>query len=342
MSICIYCLRPDPACGFTREHVLQGAFGSFRGALTLPEEVCADCNQYLGDHLDRVLARDSLEAVLRIAHGLKDPATMSGMFKSHITIRLPRDGKMWGGAHVELTAPPPGREGLGGRPVPQVGFERRDGSGWDYLTEHELRAAGDLSARFDTEYQREIKHVVGSDEDAQRLIGLMREHGVPLKGDELDREISREGLGEANITWIFDRILARPIAKIALNYLAKTQGAAFALRPEFDDVRRFVRADEGRPFDFVRPQPGSIVDPWLGYTSPRGHLIQLSWTEGRRLSMICRLTLFDQHVYLVRLCTAFYGPVWLDVRSAHLYDLEARECRKDSGTPLLPLVGLAL
>jgi hypothetical protein len=47
-------------------------------------------------------------------------------------------------------------------------------------------------------------------------------------------------------------------------------------------------------------------------------------------------------VYLVRLCTAFYGPVWLDVRSAHLYDLEARECRKDSGTPLLPLVGLAL
>lgn len=93
---------------------------------------------------------------------------------------------------VELCPPPPGQEGLGGRPVPQVGFERRDGSGWDYFTEEEIGAAGGPKRAVETEYQPGVKNVVGSDEEAQRLLALMREHGVPLRGHELDRGISRE------------------------------------------------------------------------------------------------------------------------------------------------------
>jgi hypothetical protein len=74
MPTCVYCSRTDPPGGFTTEHVLQAAFGGFLNALTLPDGVCGACNQYFGNCLDVVLARDSIEGVLRLVHGLKDPA----------------------------------------------------------------------------------------------------------------------------------------------------------------------------------------------------------------------------------------------------------------------------
>ncbi len=168
---------------------------------------------------------------------------------------------MWGGAHVQLTTPPPGQAGLGGRPVPQVGSERRNGSGWDYFTEDELRAAGNLGPRFETEWQPGVKKVVALSEEApseamhKRLVALMREHGEPVKGEALDRGISREGVGEMNVAWTFDAVLARPVAKIAVNYLARTQGAEFARRPEFEDIRHFVREGMRRPPTTCGPSP---------------------------------------------------------------------------------------
>jgi HNH endonuclease len=341
MPACLYCGRTDPPGGFTREHVLQSAFGGFRNALTLTDAVCGTCNQYFGDHLDVMLARDSIEAVLRLLHGLKDPAEIRGMLKHHVRVRLPRDGTMWGGAHVELTAAPPGQEGLGGRPMPQVGFERRDGTGWDYLTEDELRAAGDLAPRFETDYQPGVKNVVGSDEEAARLLALMRDHGVPLKGETLHRGISREGPGEVNVSWIIDEVLARAAAKIAVNYLAWAQGAEFARRPEFEDVRRFVRYGAGGAPTFVRLQSGPVVENRLGGDPPACHLIVLFWSPGMRPPMLCRLTLFNRHAYLVRLCTAFYGPLWREVKSGHTYDLIRGECREHHRTPIMPPEGWA-
>lgn len=135
MPICIYCQRPDPPCGFNTEHVIQKALGGFRQNLTLCDaEVCWDCNDYFSKHLDLMLTRDSYEALLRIEHGLKDPAELGGMFTKRVTVQLPADGTNWGGAMLELQPHP---QGGARRPVvnlvPQVGFERKDGHGWDYL-----------------------------------------------------------------------------------------------------------------------------------------------------------------------------------------------------------------
>ena len=97
MPTCIYCSRTDPLRGFTREHVLLAAFGSFQDAPTLQNAVCAECNQYFGDHLDRLLARDSAEAVLRLHHGIKDAQGLHRMFNERVRVRMPDDGSRWGG-----------------------------------------------------------------------------------------------------------------------------------------------------------------------------------------------------------------------------------------------------
>src|SRR5437667_4979715 len=106
MPTCIYCQRADPPCGFTREHVLLAAFGSFQDAPTLPSSVCAECNQYFGDHPDRLLARDSAEAVLRLRHGIKNPAGLHRMFNERVRVRMPDDGSRWGGVNLKFVAPP--------------------------------------------------------------------------------------------------------------------------------------------------------------------------------------------------------------------------------------------
>ena len=58
------------------------------------------------------------------------------MFTDRVRFRPPHDGSRWGGVILKFVAPP------GGKHVdvvaPQIGFERSDGTGWDYLTEDEL------------------------------------------------------------------------------------------------------------------------------------------------------------------------------------------------------------
>lgn len=341
MPTCLYCMRTDPPGGFTREHVLQEAFGRFRNALTLHDCVCGDCNQYFGDHIDRVFARDSIEAVLRLVHGVKDPKTSRGMFKDRIRIRQPQDGTVLGGAYVELTAPPPGQDGVGGRLATQVGFQRRNGTGWDYFTEEELRASGNLAPRFEAEYEPGIKNVVGSNEDTARLMALMRARGVPLEGKVFDPELSRTGPADVSVSWIFDEVLARAVAKVAVNYLAFSQGAEFARRPEFEELRRFVRYSEGRPPTFVQPQPGALIEQREGGDPPPYHIVVLFWSPGMRPPMLCRLTVFNRHAYLVRLCTAFYGPLWREVKSGHTYELVTSECRTLHHTVIQPPEGFA-
>ncbi len=131
MPTCIYCQRTDPPRGFTREHVIPEALGLFHGdVVTLTSEVCGDCNQWFGDHLDRVFARDSAEAVLRFKYGLKDPAGVTIMFADRVTVRLPNDGSQWGGVILKFVAPPKGQEVPAAELMtPQVGFERNDQPG---------------------------------------------------------------------------------------------------------------------------------------------------------------------------------------------------------------------
>ena len=155
MATCIYCRRVDPPCGFNKEHIIPEALGSFRNALTLADsEVCRACNQHFGDTIDRLLTRDSGEAALRFRHRLKDAAEVRGMFKERVRARLPDDGSPLGGIYFDMVPPPEGELEPNVEMVPQVGFQRADGKGWDYFTEEQIRNEPGIAERIRRDYSR--------------------------------------------------------------------------------------------------------------------------------------------------------------------------------------------
>ena len=329
MPVCIYCRREDPPCGFTREHVVPEALGTFHGnVVTLTSEVCADCNQYFGDTLDLFLTRDSAEALLRFRHGLKDPAKVKTMFTRRVRVRLPADGSRWGGAHLELAPPPVESTEPYLDLVPQLGVERRDGTGWDYFTCEEIRDRADLAQQIARDYGPKQVVLYNSDETRERLLGLLEEKRIPFKKQDEFRGFPpfETGRVDAELEFTFDTALARAVAKVTFNYLAKMQRAEFVLRADFDAVRLFIRDGVGRPSKFVAFQQTPILrDAGGRERTLSGHLLVIRWDTSRS-EVLGYFSPFMHMTYVVRLCARFAG-VWREIMAGHHFDLETRAAR---------------
>ena len=330
VSMCIYCQRVDPPCGFTREHVIPEALGTFAkgDVITLTDEVCGECNQYFGDTLELFLNRDSAEAMLRFRYGLKNPADVRKFFRNRVQARLPRDGSQFGGAYLDFVPPPAGQLEPYLDIVPQFGFERRDGKGWEYFTEQEFHDEPDWPKRIATDLGPQRVILYNSEESKQRLSKLTADR-LPLKNpqDTPGLKPFTSGRVNAEIELTFDKVLARAVAKIAFNYLTKVHGANVALRPEFDGVRQFVRHDQGSPPDFVQFRPAPVLRDFSGKElPPRGHLLTVGWdTNGK--DVLARVSPFQYMMYIVRLGVNYPGK--LDPEdSGHLYDLKLRRAEK--------------
>lgn len=339
MPTCIYCLRSAPTCGFNVEHVIPEALGSFHNNLTLSDsEVCQDCNQFFGDTLDRMLTRDSYEALLRIEHGLKDTAEVGGMFRERVTVRLPADATRWGGAILRLRPHP---DGGASRPVvdlvPQVGFERKDSGGWDYIAEAELRTEPGIAERVSRSYGKHRVILFDTDDARERLLAILGEVGIPFKKEEEFHGFPPFAGGEvtAEVQARFDAYLARAVCKIAFNYMAKTQGAEFALRSEFNAARRHVRHGEGKGGAFLTFDEGTRFRSASGQQRRMtAHTLTLDW-NGSRDELIGHVHLFGVTQYAVRLCAKWSG-IWREVMSGHVFDLESREVTPLKVTKIAP------
>jgi len=334
---CIYCCAAEPRCSFTREHVLPGAFGAFQGALTLTDAVCGDCNQYLGDHLDRLFARDSGEAVLRLRFGLKDPAGLPAMFAERVTVRLPDDGSRWGGVVLRFASPAAGNEAPGVDLVaPQVGCERNDGK-WDYLTEDEIPPREELARRFQYVYTGSALVFTESDGDENRLVRLLGEAAggrFKVTGRLASFPPFERGNLRAEVNWRFDTVLSRCVAKVALNYLAAVQGSDFAMYSDFDPVRRFVRFGDAPPPNLIRfYDPAEFRTTHGSAPSHRGHLLAVSWDTNNRCVLVAFSPFLKTMTYMVMLTGGFRG-VWREIGAAHFYDLEDKQVRRMGYTRL--------
>lgn len=301
----------------------------FQGEVqTLTQEVCGDCNQHFGDTLDLFLTRDSAEAMFRFRYGLKDPAEVRKMFKRRVRVTLPRDGSMYGGAHLDLVPPPEGESEPFLDLVSQYGCQRKDGEGWDYFTEQQLREPAVIQRIID-EYGPNRVVFYDSPEARERLLQLLTDLGLPMRKQKETQGFPPFGSGQLNalLEITFDAALARAVAKLGFNYFTKTQGAELALRPAFDPIRRFVRYSEGRPSDFVDFGPAPVLRDSDGNALPtRGHLVTVGW-DADGVDILARVSPFQHIIYVVRLCEAYPGVVW-PFESAHLYDLIARRAER--------------
>lgn len=325
---CIYCLETKPLGDFNTEHVLHRAFGGFQGALTLvapyDPSVCRNCNDEFSRTIDLAITRDSVEALLRVETGLKDVAEMKGMFSRRLVVRLRPDSDFGPLYLAFLPGPEPDTYVVA--PVPQVRFGKRDG-GYKCYREEDLRAR---NPKDDPEIDLNKKAIFWNrtDEEAgERLIGLLTSYGIGFSKGELFQAPEGATDIDTEMQWLADRVIARAVAKIAFNYLAKTSATVcpdFVFRPMFTDVRRFIRYDEGSARAFVQVTSAGDSLPMRESASTQDHVLAVTWEEQERGHIIGFVKLFGYAEYLVRLANQPEG-IWLDVGAAHSYRLAHRD-----------------
>lgn len=327
---CIYCLRYLDANDFNAEHVIPEAFGKFEDNLVLNESVCGECNQYFGDNLELIFARDSFEAYDRVRHGLKSPAKLHDLGHRRLTFALADEGP-WAGLRLALTA----KNGMAVvSPVPQVRFCSRRGDQKIFVTEAELQNP-DESLLKEIDPAGGIAIFSPSESTERRLIKALSRMEIRFeKKSDIPPPRIDEGEIEVEVQTKIDPIVNRCVAKIAFNYLAYTSGDSFVHGESFDAVRSFIRAGQKPGYRLVRVSDDPILaDDLKHIRQTDGHLITVNWTRDNR-HVIAQLSLFNRityHVSLARYCSG----LWRQIRSGHHFDIESRSTSELVGTSLI-------
>ena len=221
-ATCIYCLGERESSAFNVDHVIPRAFGMFEQNLTL-DCVCTECNDYFGKTIELAFARDSIEAFLRLHHGVKPAHEVSELRGRRLSLTLGGDDD-WNGCHVELKE----EDGeVAVDLVPQVRFARRGGA-WVFVREELLTdTAQPLPA--DCDVTQDIRLVSRSDEMDQRLIASLAARGIRFKKKgQGGGPPSDAGLAPLDVGMRFDAMIFRCVAKIAFNYMTWVVGVDFA------------------------------------------------------------------------------------------------------------------
>lgn len=304
---CIFCRGLDVAR--TREHVVQAAFG---GSLTLPTEVCGDCNAAFSP-LDKDLVEHVNLFVL-------------GKVSSLLGFGLQEDAE----AGVQLTARlgmKNGERGLAVRP-PQL-FQLPDGA-WRFqgpsltvleVMRRELSGpTPNVSELVDTSTDSQLPVALaivrtgpgqflvrGPDVAKVRaLANSIREHGLSFVAPL--RTIEREPPQEVAVISIPTSFpvgqIARCLAKVALDYLCSLFTPSVALNAAFDPLRQFARYGEGSFVDFVTPAMLNHKQQEMarGYSHPDYHALVINQIKrDSRYIVAVQVILYGRATGIVRL-----------------------------------------
>jgi len=318
MPTCIYCCAEQGDSFVGEDHVVPEAFGRF--ALTV-DCVCPECNGFFGRKLEGPLARDSTEGLLRVFFGLKtkNSARRLGGRRLGIVVTEPGD---WKGVHVFAERDSTGKI-CTVHPLPQVGLRRKGDGEWKWFPESEL------SPEVVKPYGTEPEAVAcGLQEDIQRLGHKLAELGIRLKWEQEHRSAPAPVFADS----VRDDVILRAIAKIAFNFLAYMEGAVFALKGDFDYIRKYIRwgtRPPNAPVQIFRPSipgGGNVLCP--------RHAVVLGW-DTQNKGIICLVSLFGYLVYQVTLCENYPG-IWRPLTAGRIFDVRARIISELSGLALAP------
>lgn len=322
---CIYCRQSKGP--FTREHVVQEAFGRFKHALVIQDAVCDECNQGFGRTIDLALARSSAEGFERYRFGVKQPDEIANFKYSSLALRVKGPGDFHG-ARFTQRADPTGKN-LVSHVVPGIAVRRKDSEEFVHFTEAQVRD-GSWLQNTDVDWRRGII-VYGGGTKSDEIRAVLESQGVaptawrPLKPPQ-------SGVVTVEQEFEFTQEMRRAVAKIAFNYLTYCEGTEYALQDAFDPIRRYIRYAEkppsslppvisldGLPFDKINT-PGDVVLK-DGPKRPVIHFVSLGTNAER--NVVGAITLFGFMTHRVMLAKAFTGR--LPEPRAHLYNVKMSE-----------------
>lgn len=308
---CIYCKRSGVT--FNREHVIPEAFGTY-GAQTmhLHEEVCEDCNKGFGRRHDLILARDSFEGHLR-AKLLPSRNDEPDCFRPRrVKLTFPGEEKYGhlSGARLEIDW-----STMSPKLVSQVIIRSQSGEQTSYTIE-ELEKLDD--AYFQSLPRGSIRIVATDTASVDKLEKVIRAKGrqlvTPVEATEIPSAAAEPSV-LLNTYGQIDDLVWRGIARVAFNYLAKIQGAAYVLSPKFDRIRNFiVQPNQDRALVRVIRKP-ILSDESHHWRSFHGHLVLF---ETQERGLLCRVSLFNSITYEIILCPDL--GLYYSLSSGHAFD----------------------
>jgi hypothetical protein len=316
---CIYCLEDKKEECFKREeHVLPESFGEFYCSnfrLVLKDTVCDSCNQFFGDNLELILARDTFEGgTLRYETGIKKLNDFKSLGKrSQIIYKYLKGGFPGIYVYREYSK----ENGFTIHPCPQVGFLKTSG-------EYEWHLLKDIPVKEtlkNGEYNLSDSKgciVLSCDEsEAERIftkLGIKKGNSSTVHNDPNGKvliEVQRE----------LDEIIFRTVAKIGFNYLAYWQGKDFALRDSFNTIRDYIRWGKIPEIPIRGIIKGSFFpDEEKTGKKRNGHIIVIYWDE-KEASLVARISLFNFIQYVIRLAKD-NDQEYKQLKKGHFYNIQ--------------------
>lgn len=314
--ICIYCKREITPEMKSVEHVFPNSFGCPDTCVL--DCLCGECNNGFGGGIERWLASDSFESIIR----LKTIGSQSGksVKSRRMKLNLPQTDKLgeYQGARLE-------RDFKSGKftLANQVGL-KNSSNNYEYFTENELMYS---------EIQKQIKNlskqnikILGSKVNAEIVQNRILQQLKSLDIDfQKQRDIDWTYVTEDNELLIslsgeIDRDIQRAIAKIAFNYLAKIRGADFVLRPEFNTIRNFINGVIYQPI--VAPFTEKIL---LNDCPRKRYFVHIFIFERVKNNLQATISLFNQGIAYKVILSTEMGPFMYEIISGHVYNLHNKK-----------------
>ena len=319
---CVYCVEDKPISSFTKvEHVMPQSFGLFTNNFTLINIVCDDCNQYFGDNLEIVMARDTFEGASRFEFELKSAKEFKSLGKRSRMIIKIVEGECKGTyAYREYSEE---QDKIVIKPVPQIGFLKKEPAEYEYYLLDQIPPKSYLDEnKFNMKNPRAIR-AFGIDVDTARQV--LSEKGIKFEyqGEAGPSENPKEDW-LCKVDALIDSIIFRNVAKIAFNYLAFWEGRDFLLHQSFDPVRNFIRYDKQVEYPLVRVDDNPILgDEPVEGRRRLGHIVTVNWAEDR-ISIVSQISLFNWASYRVSLARNFSSER-RNIRRGHFFNGNNRE-----------------
>ena len=313
---CIYCLEDKPKDQFTKaEHVIPQAFGLFKDNFTLNEEVCDECNQYLGDNLEIDLGRDTIEGISRYKFGIKSAKDFKSLGERSRFTFVVVEGPLKGAfSYLEYSKE---LDDVSCKPLPQVGFINRATNEYKYFLLDEIPNKQVLDEQ-ELDYSKDVR-ALGADFDEIR--DVLSKAEIPLKFEE-DWEFDNGDSGRwlIEIEGSIDQTICRAIAKISFNYMAYLHGAEFVLQKEFDPIRFYIRRGEQAKKAYVWVRNENILMDEDKERPRLFHIVTLNWSINGE-AIVSQVSLFNSFLsYTVQLTKHYRGEKH-DIRKGHCFNL---------------------
>lgn len=312
------------------EHVIPRSFGC-PNSLQI-NCVCEECNSFFGRTIDRVLAYDSRESVLRLEL-LKSGRRNKSRFlvkQSRVSQRIPLERKFgdFAGLYVEPIAGPK----LSIHLLPQI---KLIGS----MGEIELIKIADIS-RFNYLYFRSkvktfkeagsVTVYAGSEVEMRIAQRKLEKYGIMKNFKDFTLIMNNNLLEDGKlIVYIEGQVsteIYRAYGKIALNYAALKYGPGFVLQSQFDNIREFVLTDnipnQSVSFSDKGKYPEDLVNK---------HAISIV-TEGT--SIYAYASLFAQTGFIYKILLSSWSVIPSVSASSIVVDPIKKEIQQQSGNIL--------